>query len=410
MNWPFAKRPRPLVLHAGSAHGSSGSARRRAVQLTVISLGVAAALLTAWAANAPLPGPIVAPARVKVALGRKTVRHPAGGVVRRVLVHDGDLVRSGQPLIVVGNAQDDADFGHLLDQLDAERIRSARATTEVELAPSFAAPAGLARSPESLQHVAREAALFAARRRTLDEEVAALDARIRDALAQARALEQRIDATGPPTTRAKKELALARERARESRARIVAARNRYRQLATHEAMQSAARIADLEERLRPFRDQAERQEVRSPADGRVTRLRGLSTGEVIRPGDPLLDIVPTQAKLLIEARIRARDVAPVHDGALADVRLSTREARAAAVLLPGKIVLVSPVRATSREGDGSWYVADVEIDAAALARHPEIRPQPGMAAEVLFDAPGRTVAQSIAKCLHAITRRAPRET
>ena len=108
--------------------------------------------------------------------------------------------------------------------------------------------------------------------------------------------------------------------------------------------------------------------MRSPVDGRVMALRVPSVGEVIGPRDPILDIVPTQEKLVVEARIRPQDIDHVREFD-AEVRLTAFDTHTTP-LLPGKVVFVSPDRVTPPETGESWFVATVEVDAAALKYHP----------------------------------------
>jgi membrane fusion protein, type I secretion system len=164
----------------------------------------------------------------------------------------------------------------------------------------------------------------------------------------------------------------------------------------------------VEERLRPSRDQAARQYVRAPVDGRVMSLRVSAPGEVIGPRDPLLDIVPTQEKLVVEARIRPQDINHVREHSAAEVRLSSFDSRTTP-LLSGEVVFVSPDRITSPETGESWFVATVEVATAALRNHPEIRLQAGMPAELFVQTPERTLFQYLAKPLNAFTSRAMRE-
>jgi HlyD family type I secretion membrane fusion protein len=409
-----------------------------------VPLVVAVASLAAWAALAPLSGAIIATGRLKVELNHKTVQHKEGGIVREILVREGQLVAAGDPLIVIGDVRNDAELSLLADQLDAERVRNARATAEAELATTFAAPAS--ESAKNAEHVARERALFAARRRTLDEQIASLEAQIDDAHAQAEALLQQIASTetaarlvaeeramNEPLVRdgfvqrarllelqraeadyasrlseSRGDLALARQRAGDLEARIVQARNYYQQQAADEAGASAARIGELEERARPIRDQAERQYVRAPAEGRVMTLRVSAVGSVIEPGEPILDIVPTDEKLIVEAQMRPQDIDYVHEGAGAEVRLSAFDSRTTP-LLPGKVVLVSADRFTSSESGDSWYVVNVEIDPAALAASPDVRLRAGMPAELFLATPQRTLFEYLTKPLAAFARRGLRE-
>jgi HlyD family type I secretion membrane fusion protein len=424
----------------------AGKELRYQVRQAVIAVAVCGLLLTLWTFLAPLSGAIIAAGKLKVELNRKTVQHQEGGIVRKILVRDGERVREGQPLIVVGDVRTDAELSLLTDQLNAEGIRHARASAEAALAVSFQAPEDVANPAGASEHFARERALFDARRRTLDEQVRSIGAQIREAQAQATALAQQIEATQVSAGLASEErqineklvrdgfvqrarllqlqrdesdyrsrlsesqsdLALARQRTGELQARIAQLRNQYQQQATDEAKESAARIRELEERLRPSRDQAERQFVRAPVDGKVMALRVSSVGEVIGPRDPILDVVPTQEKLVVEAHIRPQDINHVREGSRAEVRLSAFDARTTP-LLPGVVVFVSADRVTSSQTGESWFVASVEVDAAALGNHPEIQLQAGMPAELFVSTPARTVFQYFAKPLTVFAGRAMRE-
>jgi HlyD family type I secretion membrane fusion protein len=419
---------------------------RRQRQLVLIPLAVTAALLAVWMIAAPLSGAIIAAGKLKVELNRKTVQHQEGGIVRSILVRDGDRVRAGQPLIVVGDVRNDAELNMLSDQLRAERIRNARASAEAVLAAKFELPADLAEASGASDDLARETALFEARRRTLDEQIASLDAQSRDARAQAAALTKQIETTAVSAklaaeeldineklvrqgyvqrtrllelqrgesdyrsrlSEAQSDLALAQQRIGELQARVAQARNQYQQVATDEARESAAKIRELDERVRPSQDQAERQFVRAPVDGRVMALRVSSIGEVIGPRDPLLDIVPTQEKLVVEAHIRPQDIDHVREHSVAEVRLTAFDARTTP-LLPGTVVFVSPDRITSQESGESWFVATVEVDPAALKDHPSLRLQAGMPAELFVKTPERTLFQYLTKPLNAFATHAMRE-
>ena len=141
------------------------------------------------------------------------------------------------------------------------------------------------------------------------------------------------------------ELALARQRAGELQARMADARNRYQQAATDELKPSSARLREIEERLRPSKDQVERQAIRSPVDGVVMGLRVSAPGEVLAAGAPIADVVPSNEMLVVEARIRPQDIDHVYADASAKVRLAAFDARTTP-LLPGRVTFVSPDRMT----------------------------------------------------------------
>jgi HlyD family type I secretion membrane fusion protein len=435
MNTPLA-----ALLEQNAVDAGAKRAMARLRYEFLVPLALMATLTGLWLALAPLSGAVVAPAQLKVELNRKTVQHQEGGIVREILVRDGQKVRAGEPLVVVGDLRSNAEFGMLQDRLQAEMARTARAAAEAALQPRFVPPR------DAGEHAAREQALFVARRRTLDEQVASLQAQIRDGRAQASALEAQIAANEASArlsveeieindklaqqgfvnrtrmlalergaadyrsriAEAQSDLAAARQRAGELQARIAQARNQYQSQAADELKDASARVRELEERLRPSRDQVERQLVRSPVDGEVMAMRVSAVGEVIGPREAILDVVPEREKLVIEARIRPEDIDHVRKGSAAQVRLAAFDTRSIP-LLPGTVTFVSGDRVTAPGGGESWFVATVELDATALQGHPHLRLQPGMPAELFVTTSERTLFEYLARPVAVFTSRAMRE-
>jgi HlyD family type I secretion membrane fusion protein len=417
---------------------------RRAVWLPLI---IAAVLLAAWAAMAPVSGAVIAAARIKVELDRKTVQHREGGIVREIRVRNGQQVRAGDVLVVVDDVRSDAELSLLEDQLRGERLRQARANAESALATSFPADVARATDPRAAEPLAREQAQFAARRRTLDEQLSALRLQMDAARAQSSALEAQIDSLRESTRlageelrlneklvaeghvararllplqradadargrlgEARGELALSRQRSAELQARMADARNRYQQAATEELKASSARLREIEERLRPSKDQVDRQAIRSPVDGIVMALRVTAPGEVLAAGAPIVDVVPSNEMLVVEARIRPQDINHVFADAPARVRLAAFDARTTP-MLAGRVTFVSPDRESDADTGESWFAATVEVDAAALRHHPEVQLKAGMPAELFVTTSDRTLFEYLVNPITAFTQRALRET
>jgi HlyD family type I secretion membrane fusion protein len=412
----------------------------------IVPLLVAAVLLLTWSIAAPLSGAVVANGQLKAELNRKIVQHQEGGIVRQILVRDGEMVHAGQPLVLIGDVRNDAEFALLQSQLDAEQIRSQRASAEAALRPNFDFVLPPDAGTNAREHLAQEKALFDARRRTLDEQVSALQGQIRDAQAQSVAVQVQIDATEVSSKLSTDELAInqklaaegyiqkarllqlqrveadyrsrlgeqqselaaTRQRSGDLAAHIAQARNQYQQQATDEAKEAATKIREIEERLRPSRDQVERQYVRAPVDGQVMALRVSNIEEVVAPRAAILDILPTREKLIVEARVRPQDINHVRSEQTAEVRLSSFDARTTP-LMPGKVLFVSPDRMTSQDGRESWFVVTVAVDAATLKDHPEIRLQAGMPVELFVTTPERSLFQYLTKPLTAFMARGMRE-
>jgi HlyD family type I secretion membrane fusion protein len=189
---------------------------------------------------------------------------------------------------------------------------------------------------------------------------------------------------------------------------VADARNRYQQSAAEELKQSSARLRELTERLRPSRDQVERQAIRSPVDGVVMGLRVSAAGEVLGAGAPILDVVPSDEMLVVEARIRPQDINHVFADAPARVRLAAFDARTTP-MLAGRVTFVSPDRMSDAGTGESWFAATVEVDAAALKHHPEVQLKAGMPAELFVTTSDRSLLEYLVQPITAFTNRAMRE-
>jgi membrane fusion protein, type I secretion system len=410
-------------------------------------LVVTAALLAAWAVSAPLAGAVVAPAQLKVQTKRKTVQHQEGGIVRAILVKDGQRVHAGDPLLVVGDLRQEAELNLLQDQWRAARARAARAEAESRLAPRLDMPDELRRDLAAAEHVAREASVFSTRRQALDEQSALLQRQVEQVQAQVTALESQIDATAVSGRLSNEELALneelahqgfvnrtrlialqrtaadyksrlgevgselalARQRIAELRSRQAQLRLAYQNQATDDWKEASSRVREVEERLRPSKDQSERQTVRAPVDGEVMSLHVAAAGAVIAPREALLDLVPQHDKLVVDARVAPQDVEHVHVGGAAEVRLISSDARRTP-LLPATVTFVSADRVTQPDNGAAWFDVTVEVDPQLLAqRQPTLHLQAGMPAELYVTTGERTLLEYLVKPLRTFSRRAMRE-
>jgi len=137
-------------------------------------------------------------------------------------------------------------------------------------------------------------------------------------------------------------------------------------------------------------------------------MRVTAVGGVLGPRQPILDVVPENEKLVVEARIHPQDINHVHKDARAEVRFSAFDARTAP-LLPAKVLFVSPDRVTQPDSNESWFVATIEVDAASLKNYPQIQLHAGMPAELFVTTPDRTLFQYLTKPLALFADRAMRE-
>jgi HlyD family type I secretion membrane fusion protein len=131
-------------------------------------------------------------------------------------------------------------------------------------------------------------------------------------------------------------------------------------------------------------------------------------GAVIGPREPLMDVVPSQERLVIEAHVRPQDINSVRRGAAAQVRLTSFDARTTP-LLTGKVTIVSGDRVSVPDARESFFVAIAEVDAATLKSHPEIHLQPGMPAELYIAAGKRTLLEYLLRPVRVFAAHAMRE-
>lgn len=413
---------------------------RRHAMWSAAAFACAAAL---WAQLAPLSGAVVATGFLKSELNRKTLQHQEGGLVTRLAVRDGQHVKAGDVLAVIGDVRADAGFDLLQDQHRAERLHRARLEAEVDFAPALQVPAGLKAAPELL---ARERKVFAARRATLDQQLSALRSQADAAASQVNALHSQIVATEAALQLAKDELALnqglveqgfmqktrlmtlqrtvaeyqarlgqqrgdeaeAQQRIEDLRLRMAQARNTYQQQAADELKDSTLRLREMDEKLRPSADLVDRQAVKAPVSGTIMGLRLTTVGSAIGPRETLMELVPDDERLVVEAHIRPQDIEHVRLGGSAEVHFTAFDNRATP-RLPATVAFVSPDRVTDPQTGAAWYVAHLQVDDAALAEHPAMRLQTGMPVEVFVATPPRSLLRYLLEPIDAFRQRSLRE-
>jgi HlyD family type I secretion membrane fusion protein len=407
--------------------------------LLVIVIGAIAMGL--WGFWAPLSGAIIAPGFVKVDLNRKVVQHQEGGIVRAVRVRDGDRVTQGQELVLLDDVRIDAQLDLLRTQLDAERAKSARLEAERSLAARPVFPKDLLKD----EFRTREEALFRARRQALDSQIEVLRRQIRETVEEAGALAEQIAAEERALKLQKDELAAneqllsqgyvqktrlltlqravaeyearhserraelskSRQRASELEFRILSMRNAYVQAATDELKEASSRMFDLEERIRPSRDASERQKITAPIAGEVVGLRIFNAGSVIGPREVLMEIVPQEKRLIVEARIRPEDVNHVRQGTEADIRLTAYQSRTTP-LVAGAVMYVSGDRLVDQQSGHPYYIVHIDVPEKSLAASSQ-KLQAGMPAEVFIRTDNRSALDYLLAPVTSFLRRAMRE-
>jgi len=140
------------------------------------------------------------------------------------------------------------------------------------------------------------------------------------------------------------------------------------------------KLADTEERMRAASDVATRREILSPETGTVVNSRIFTLGAVIKPGDPLMDIVPERDRLVAEVNIQPYDIDVVYPGLQAEVRLPAFKQRLVP-FLSGEVTWVAADVTTNEQTQQQFYRAFVLINEEQLARLPNVFITPGMPVE-----------------------------
>ena len=370
--------------------------------------------------------------------------------MREVLVRDGQHVKQGEPLLVLGDVSVDADVNRLNYRVKAEHASLARLEAEQASARVVTFPPDVldaAKTDARLSGlVAKERALFDARRETLAGQVALLRSQGEKLQQELVALRAQIDQAtqsmkfqraeletnrsllkdgfisatriaqlegtvadyGVKIEERRSELARAEQRVVDTDLRKRSLEGDYRQQASDQLKVSAARLTEIEQELRKSTDASSRQVIVAPASGEVIDLKYSSPGSVIPPRETIADIVPADTKLLTEARIRTEDINRVQRGQPAEIRFTAFKYRTTK-LVQGKVVYISADRLVDRASNAPYYSVLVEADAASLAAAGDLALQAGMPAEVYLAGDKRTPLEYMLEPLTQIMRRGARE-
>lgn len=378
--------------------------------------------LLGWAALARLDGAAPASGSLVTQVKRKTVSLLDAGILRELLVAEGDAVEAGQVLLRLDDTQARAALGQARVRYFGGLARAARLRAELADAPGFGFPQELieaARDPGIGALANAESQLFATRSATYLGAIAVQQRRIaqyqeqinayaaqrsayttRLALTreELRAVNTLLAAGFAPRNRALElrrteaqlqgeigELAGREAEARQAIAQtdleILSLANTRRSDAARELQDAVNQVADGLERLRAAEELLARSVVTAPEAGIVTDLRFFTPGSSIIAGQPVLDIVPREATLVVEAALRPSDAEHVAVGQRVNVRITAFSHRRVPPL-PGKLIYVGADRQIDQRGE-AFFVIRATLDPAAQALLGDATLAPGMPADVL---------------------------
>lgn len=318
------------------------------------------------------------------------------GTIKEMLVKEGDIVEKGQILLRL----DDTRSSAILRESEAKvanleamsaRLRAESYGTEIKF------PNGIS---ESLKH--RERAAYVARRRAVDEAVAGLQT-------SKAMLDREISITSPMVAEgvmSEVELLRMRRQSSDLALQINEKRNQYAADANNELVRVESELAQAKENMAMRADPVDRSLIRAPLRGIVKNIKINTVGGVVQAGQDIMEIVPLNDKLLVEAYIRPQDVAFVHPGLGAIVKITAYD-YALYGGLEGKVTLISPdtLRDKTRPSelnlnpDEAYYRILVETSQNSLTdKNGKTMPIiPGMIASVDVKTGEKTIFQYLIK-------------
>ena len=432
------------VVTSNDDEGPRASSDTRAVARTglwILGLGFGGFLL--WAGLAPLDEGVPTMGIVALDTKRKTVQHLSGGIVKEVLVQEGQQVKEGQALLRLDGAVAKANFEAVRQRYLGYRAMQSRLFAEqagsgvIDFHPDVKAALN---DPLIKQQVSTQQQLIQARRAALAADLQGIEESMQG-------LKEQLGSYQNILVQRRSQLALLTEELTNTRGMVkegYAPRNRQLELERMVAESNAA-IADLTgNSLRVTRQVAElgqrslarkqeyrkeietqladitrevqsdaekfvavtadldRMEIKAPANGQVVGLSVQTVGAVLQPGQKLLDVVPDQQTLLLEAHIPPHLIDKVQTGLMADIRFNAF-AHSPQLVVDGKVLSVSgDLLSDPQQPQFSYYLARVQVTPSGMKTLGARQMQPGMPAEIVIKTGERSLLTYL---LHPLTKR-----
>ncbi|MEW4448916.1 HlyD family type I secretion periplasmic adaptor subunit [Qipengyuania sp. JC766] len=448
MSWKFGK---PQI----EADEEAEDAPRRELRSGAVIGGAFFALLLGFAALIPLDAGAFAEGVVTVSGNRQTVQHRDGGIVTKLHAREGAVVQAGDVLLTLSAPEVLANERGLTGEAIALHAQRARLLAERDGQSDVTAPEEFANLDPQDRVLADEAMrgqrlLFTARRASLSNERSLLGQRERQQAEQiggyneqihynreqSRLIDEELSGLREladrgfvsksqirSTERAAAELdgnfgALQAEVARtsegigETRLRALSLDRDMMEQVADELRAVQVRLSEITPRLNAAREQIERSKIRAPASGRVVGLKVFTVGGVIAPGETLMEIVPQDRKLLIEAKASPKDADDLRVGMATQIRFPALQERNLPIL-EGKVANVSADSFEDERTGTRYFRVEVEVPEEQLAIIRDFRSdgglRPGLTAEVLVPLRKRSALSYLIEPLTQTLWRAGRE-
>jgi len=384
-----------------------------------------------WSAVAQLESAALATGVVAVKSHKKTVQHLEGGIVKDINVRNGDLVETGDVLVVIDETQARAQLEIIRGQFAAYKALESRLFAErdgsAQVAYSDDLPADDTRADAEMLS---QNQLFAARKSSNLGEVSVLEQRIEQLYTKVQGLKALKKSKESLASSYLEEISDYRElleegfadkmrlrelershaslegevaelvttiagtevQVGETRLNILQLGKDFYAAVVDELSQVQTSLNDTEERMSALLDTVARTEIRAPAAGIVHGLQVHTIGAVLSPGSPILDVVPQSETLIVEAQVSPMDIDRVFIGQDAKIRFSAFKS-ATTQVISAELISLSADRLIDEQSGMPYYMARVEVTDVGIKEMRDLVLLPGMPAEVLINTGSRTLFQ-----------------
>ena len=263
----------------------------------------------------------------------KTIQHLEGGIIDQILVKEAEIVEKEQPLVILAATASKVEVDEVQVQIDSEIIKSTRLEAEINNFDVPIFPENLVNERPDLINKSME--LYLSKKDKYEGEIkeankliiqyqTAVDILIRQAEMSAELLEEKVT-NEYAHLGVLKELNNAKGQLEEQIEKKENITKRFIEDARNQLQVAQRELSELNETIKALRDNLDRTVISAPVDGIVKNLFFVTEGGVIRPGEPILDIVPTKDSLIVEARLLDSDIGFVKPGQSAVVKLSSAD-------------------------------------------------------------------------------------
>ena len=395
--------------------------------MILLTFGVAGG----WAAIAKIDRAVVAPASISLETNRKSVQHFEGGIVREILIKEGDHVSEGQVLLRLEKTQAQANSDLVRNQLYAFLALEARLLAERDEKSEIAWPVEFdleKQDPVVLGLIVDQVNQFNERRASLLGQINILESKANQLRIEISGIDIEKDSTEKQTKYINEELVglrrlltkhlvpanrvltMERERTRlegvigkaiADKAKIEGAISeigiQIAQLKQKQHEDIATSLLDVRQRIGDFRqksivagDVLRRVAITAPRAGTVQNMKVFTLGQVVRSGELLLEVVPEDERLIVYAQFSLTDIDVIHEGQRAEIRFPAFHSRTIP-LMTGELESISSDRLVDEASKQPYYLGIISIDRAEIPEDYRSRLRSGMPAEVLVGAGERTV-------------------